>query len=181
MADVSVWDGLIVDAVKLGVAALVGATTGLLTSSLTERGKRDHERKSLGYALAAEMEEGIAMTERRQYAQLYQSLLAHLKAGRNVQMPKDLVDAEVDPIFTANMSKIGILGPDVAAKIVKYHSLSVGIRKDMVTLSDLPKPATPADEAFQIGIKIKLIEEDLGLWEEGKRVANDVIKAIRAE
>lgn len=68
---------------------------------------------------------GIAMADRRQYVQLYHSFLVHVKGGLKYSTAKRIGGrSRLTRLFTANMSKIGLLGPHVAAKIAKYHSIS---------------------------------------------------------
>lgn len=174
----SVASQLLTSATPVVAPGIIGALTALATNTALERFRRTHDRRSLAYALAAEIEEGVAMSERRKYEQYFRNILAQLGAGVNVPVA-DMTEVQLDPIFSANSSRIGILGPEIAADVVKYHSIAMGIRRDMKTLAKLPPATSPVIVADQIAIKTALIVEDLPLWDEAKAIAVDVIKRLR--
>ncbi|MBX3456381.1 hypothetical protein [Ferrovibrio sp.] len=156
----------------------VGAVAALASNWFLEGRKQKHESRSLAFALAAEIEEGIAMSVRRQYEQFFKGILPTLKQGVDVRI-SEFVGAEPDPIFSSNIGKIGILGPELAAEVVRYHSLTVGIRRDIQTLARLPIQTDPRLAQVQAIHKANLIEEDLRLWEEVKDLARSVTQTLR--
>lgn len=79
--------------------------------------------------------------------------------------------AELDPVMAANIERIGDLPPELAEDVVRFYSLVVGIRHDVVVIG--------AGEVESIQDRIALVKEDLRLWAEAKNLGQSLLNRLQ--
>ena len=130
---------------------------------------RDHlafrkEQKALAAAISAEIRSMIEIAKRRDHEAHFRSYLDHWEQGQRVDDRPTIVglrtmeDAQRDQVADANLDKLGLLGADIAADVVRFYTMVKGIRADLVNISTEPR----------VEQCIKLLKEDLDLWEDVK-------------
>ena len=77
-------------------------------------------------------------------------------------------DARRDPVADANLDKLGLLGADIAADVVRFYTMLKGIRADLVNLST----------ESRIDHCVKLLKEDLDLWDDVKSMGASLQKRL---
>jgi hypothetical protein len=122
------------------------------------------ERKALAAVINAEIRSIIEITERRGHENHFRSFLEHWEKGQWLDKRPTIVglrsmdDARIDPVADANLDKLGLLGPGLAADIIQFYTMMKGIRADLVSISTEP----------DLEQCKKLLKEDFDLWEEAK-------------
>lgn len=153
------------------ITALLGVILGVGLSGVgLESYKRHRDRQGIASAIAGEIFGIIEMSERRQYVPWFTGMLAELEAGRDVAIP-NIVANELDPVIKAYMGQLGLLRGDGPERIVKFYRYVMGIRIDLVRLSE--GKLDPREKAH-------LIREDLGLWGETVRLGNALHRDLHA-
>lgn len=143
--------------------AIIGAAIGSFGSHWLQR---DHERKALRAAFRAEISSLLKISEARGLENLFQEIVDHFdQTGQEVPITLWGFEAiRADPIFSANVGKIGLLGADVAEDIGDFYSLLNAVRIDLVSvatqrLAHLPPPQ-----------RIEIYRRSLKLWRDAKAV-----------
>lgn len=144
------------------IGGLLGGGGLIIRDHLTFR----RERKSLAVAIGAEIRAVIETAEMRDYEAHFRAYLENWKQGKGIDSHPTIVglrtmeDARTDQVFDTNIDKLGLLGSDVAAEVVRFYGILKGIKVDLVEISNEPRIAS----------RIKLLEEDLELWQMAKQL-----------
>lgn len=109
----------------------------------------------------------------RGHQRLFEETLSNLREGGS---GKPVIIGShtkaVDPIFSENSDKIGMMGRDVAGDVVRFYTIMDGIREDIKGLAD------GEIDQFSRETRIRLIEEDLRLRSEAKKIFEKLTKAL---
>jgi hypothetical protein len=147
----------------LGV--LLGGAIGV-AGSWVPHWWQQRRAKASARALAGAYISGILeIMARRQHAEHYRKNLDNLRSGATTSFykiygMKDPNSLYTDKLDEAIIAQIGYLEPDVAKDIVIFSTYFNGIRTTLRTIAsgDLDSLSNPD--------KIKLIERNLGLWDD---------------
>lgn len=158
--------------------ALVGAggviIGAVITSFAGDWSRRRHERKSLRAAFRAEISTLLKISEARGHEARFQRIIDNFdRTGQ--ELPIFLWGFNAvgsDPVFKANIEKIGTLGADVAEDIGDFYTLLNAVRVDLVaTASGQLVPLQPAQ-------RIEVYRNALRLWRDAKAVGERLCKTL---
>lgn len=127
-------------------------------------------RRSLRAAFRAETTSIIEMFESRGHERLFTDLLEHWKrvdTGQPVVLGP--IAKPVDPVFSKNSDKIGLLGRNVAGEIVRFYAIVDGLRDDIAIV------AGPLDPRVSREGRIHMLEDDLKLLQQ----ASDIVAQLK--
>src|SRR5580704_441696 len=96
---------------------------------------RNQERKSLKAALAAEIRAILSVIEQRHYVAGLEGFIASIDPQRN-DLFQIRIARDYDVVFRSNCSKIGLLPPDIAERIVQFYFLISSAIEDIKLLAD---------------------------------------------
>lgn len=108
------------------VAALIGAVSGWIVGVLFPLifswiEARRFSRK-IRRAFAAEIRSVATATKDAGFSELTDELLLKAKNNESFEVPELFVsELEYDPIFSANTENIGLLGPELASKVLVFY------------------------------------------------------------
>ena len=112
--------------------AFVGAVSTFIPSIIIDYFKAKRERKSLTFALYAEVSATIKLIEFRQYIENVQDIIEKLKTG---SIPSDtyqiIVPDDYCLVYKSNITKIGALAPELQIPIVQFYQLLEGVIQDV--------------------------------------------------
>ena len=159
------------------VAVVVGGLMATLGSFAVRHWERSRNRKGVAAAIGAEIASILSIAERRGYEAHFQSHLDDWKAGRRLDKHPGIYGAEHfaergDPVFDANASQIGELGPELSKDVTRFYASLRGIRDDIAELS--------AERVQDIETRSAIVEDLLELWRETVRLGEDLIERLRA-
>ncbi|MGP2761019.1 hypothetical protein ACTVPB_04185 [Serratia marcescens] len=147
----------------LGV--LVGACVSGLVNYRIEHSKRDYEKKSYTAGFLAEIEALQMIIRERGYLEAFSSLLEspEIQRGGYVGNFHVLIPDDYARFYNANMSKVGLLGPEKTNKIIKYHQYLQAIVQDFKPESYVSKHGFAKDTIEE---NIHLLTTALSLGDE---------------
>jgi hypothetical protein len=149
-----------------GVLAIIG---GILAKSFDEW----RARKSLRAAFRAEIASIVELMNIRGHEKLFEATLEHWRrqaTGSPVLIGP--LTKPMDPVFSKNSDKVGLLGRDVAGQVVRFYAIMDGLRDDIKSLADNEL------DRFSQHTKVRLMEEDLRLWGEAKTMADRLTRML---
>lgn len=130
-------------------------------------------RQSLRAAFRAETITIVEMFESRGHERLFKDLLAHWKRVETGQpLVLGPIAKPVDPVFSKNSDKIGLLGHHVAGELVRFYAIVDGLRDDIAIV------AGPLDPRLSREGRIRMIEDDLELLREAKDLAAELKRKL---
>ncbi len=151
------------------VGGLIAPFGNIIVGIWEDRKRRDN----LSAALSAEIAAILAVSERRGHEQFFEGFLEDWKAGRNLDVNPGIHGAfdQADPVFVGSVNQIGLLGHTVAADVGLFYTTIKGIRQDIIAMGqgDIP----------DVEHRIKLVEEDLGLWREMKTLGASLVSRLQ--
>ncbi|MEX3171642.1 hypothetical protein AB4M04_06060 [Serratia quinivorans] len=112
--------------------AIIGAAVSGLVNYRIEHSKRDYEKKSYAAGFLGEIQALQMIIRERGYLDSFSSLLQspEILKGESVGMYYVLIPDDYARFYNANMSKVGVLGPEKTSKIIQYHQLLQAIVQD---------------------------------------------------
>lgn len=148
-----------------GAAGLVGSAIGTIGTLYAQNSKRTDEaqqqRKALGFAIAAEIDAYLDLMERRDWVMQAEHLLNVAKSGQKPRVDRWITEEEqsrdVFPIFTANLSNIGLLGPS-CKELGKFYTSVIAIRTTVTEMQ-----AGKYDD-LSPSVWVELIREEIDFW-----------------
>ncbi len=154
-------------------AVVVGGLLATGGNVLLSQWQARQRRLSLQRALRSEIRAVIEIAAVRGYETFYNGFLERWKAGHDHDRNPRIhgMKAELDPVMAANIERIGDLPPELAEDVVRFYSLVVGIRHDVVVIG--------AGEVESIQERIALVEEDLRLWAEAKNLGQSLLNRLQ--
>lgn len=143
--------------------AVVGAAIGSFGSQWVQHTR---DRKALRAAFRAEISSLLKIADARGLESLFQDVVDHFdKTGQEKAVTLWGFNAvHADPIFSANVGKIGLLGADVAEDIGDFYTLMNAVRVDLVSV------ATGQLARLQPRERIDVYRRSLKLWRDAKAV-----------
>jgi hypothetical protein len=145
---------------------IVGGALAILGGIVAKSFEEWRARKSLRAAFRAEILGIVRSIESHGFDKLLNELLQNWQAGRRgIPLTVGSRTKPVDPIFSKNTDKIGLLGRDVAGEVTRFYALIDGIRDDINALE------TGQLQGRSRKTRIRFIEEDLTRWVEAREIA----------
>lgn len=156
------------------LGTVIGAGVSYFAQKSMAMDARKVEARNLKLGMAAEVEAYLGIVDRRAHASNAASVIDTLRLGndvllRNFGMEKDEDPAGLFVIFSANTAKLGILGKD-ATSVLEFYLAAMAVRTTA-------RSAQRGEfDAYTINQKVRLITEELDLWQEtaakGKRLVD---------
>lgn len=153
---------------------LLGGVLALAGSMGTKLWDEWRLRKTLRAAFRAEVKTIIHGAEVRGHEELFRGYVDHWEKTKT-EMSVLLwgFDNPVeDPVFDANVGKIGNLGPDVAEDIGLFYGHVRSIRVDLIALKKGELAGLPAER------RVDVFRKALGRWDEAKEVARRLLARL---
>ncbi|WP_153045230.1 hypothetical protein [Sinorhizobium americanum] len=163
-----------------GLSGLLGSIIGATASYLAQTRSRNADiaarRRSLAFALGAEIKSFLEITERRGKIRMAEHMARQARSGMDVQLRGFLAEEERNqgqfPIYTANLSSIGSLGPITKELVLFYgmvNAVYLTIKRAEIGDYDTYTPAEKAD----------LIEGEITIWraaiDSGKKLSETLL------
>ncbi|MCP1340038.1 hypothetical protein NJR55_10625 [Idiomarina sp. M1R2S28] len=145
--------------------AFVGGVSTFFPSFLLEKRKLRQEKRSVEIAIVSEISALLEVIERRKYVHDLKEDIDYLK-----QNPDDKIQfaaqvpAHYSQVYQEHISKIGLLHPELSARIIRFHQLIDSVVQDISTdgfvagaggdLETLEELHEILDSAVHVGRKI---------------------------
>lgn len=117
------------------IAAICGAVIGGLVSYLPnrfiEKHKRDKEAEVVRNALITEIRSILAIIDQRGYFQSMEEAIQRLAHSGGVERFSVRVPDHYTRVYQAQVSRIGLLAPELATKIITFHQLIDAVVQDV--------------------------------------------------
>ncbi|WP_417437016.1 hypothetical protein [Idiomarina abyssalis] len=157
--------------------AFVGGVSTFLPSFLLERRKAKLEKRSVEVAIVSEISALLEVIERRMYVHDLEKEIDYLKKNpdKKVQFAVK-VPAHYSQVYQQHISKIGLLHPELSAKIIRFHQLIDSVVQDIAT----------DGVVANAGGDLKTLGELLEIFESAVTVGNEIVgervqQKLRAE
>jgi hypothetical protein len=153
------------------VGVFVGASAAIAGGVALEAYRRCRDRQGTASAFAGEISSIFKMTARRNHVATFTNILARLKAGTDVEIPRITQGRDYrDPVADRFLDKLGLLPGDIPERTVQFYSMLSGVRLDIERM---------ADKEFDRMGKISIIEEDLEIWQDAAKDAEILVADLR--
>src|SRR5579862_6322751 len=164
--------------IGLAIPAFVGATVALIAGVPLEHYKRHRDRQGAAAVLAAEIGAQIRVTEQNKTVETFTTFHTKLKAGNNISLPSGLHTAapEFGIIFDKQIDKLGLLPPDVAARVVEFYVYLVGVRASLRNLLG----GNFDDRADAAQMKAAFVETGLAAWDRAANIAATLMPELNS-
>lgn len=134
--------------------AFVGAISTFIPAIIIEHFKTRREKKSLTFAIYAEISATLRLIEFRQYIENVQIIIQRLKQGA---IPNDtyqiIVPDDYCLVYKSNIPKIGTLDSSLQIQIVQFYQLLEGVIQD-VKPGGLLNATPQGPEQFESVLKV---------------------------
>lgn len=154
------------------VSALGGAVVGAIAATfgnlIIERRREKSERKALAAAIRAEILAIKSVEEKHNYRAIYQKTLDRIEAWHSDPMPNISFEQDTSrSVYYMNLSRIGILPPDVAEVLVR-----LAYQIEVINTDKQPKDQ-----------RVAFLEHHLntydGVWQEAEELAERLASVAR--
>jgi hypothetical protein len=149
----------------IGASALLGACATGLWSIIKDVMARRAEAKSLEKGLIAEVKTILHLMSARKYRTHLENILRDIKNSDDVHNIWVLIDGDFNPVYKANVNKIGMLNSGMTTEIVKFHACLYAITQDFNERSQLANK----------GFEKEDIEELISLFREVEKTGSVIV------
>ncbi len=158
----------------LAAAAITAVATVLVTFS-REIYVQWREGRSVARLLAAEIEVILTLDADGQFSASVKKLRDDIEAGRVQKIPTSFtLEPSPGDVYSAVITKIGLLPAPVAVQVVRFHNFLVGVR---VAARNLPG-ANPGDPLVR-SVLVAQMDRGLAAWKTCVQVGTDVLPRLR--
>jgi hypothetical protein len=148
------------------IGTIVGGVLAILGGILAKSFDEWRQRQSLRAAFRAEVSAIVEMFEVRGHDKLFKDLLEHWKRASTAKpIMLGSLSKPIDPVFSKNSDKIGLLGRSVAGDLVRFYAVVDAIRED------INSSANGEMDGLSQDAKIRMTEDDLRLLGEASEIA----------
>jgi len=159
------------DLLSVVVGGIIGVTGSLTAKWWDER----RQREALRAAFAAEIEALLQIAETRGHLADAEDWLRRWRDGEDhvpqLFWPNDDTARE-DPVYTKNVDKIGLLGPD-AGDIVLFYTNLGAVRVNLRAF------VTGQAKEFTTGQRIAWVENGLSIWQSTETLGRSLVERLR--
>lgn len=155
------------------VGTILGAVLAILGGIIAKSFDEWRARKALRAAFRAEVFSIVENFELRGHDRMFDDLIQQWKQSSRLKARLlGSLAKPVDPIFSKNSDKIGLLGRDVAGELVRFYAIVDGIREDIRIMGDGEMDHLSGQT------KIGIVEADLRLLGEAKEIAGKLTRLL---
>ncbi len=134
------------------LSVFLGGLLAITGSSVVKWLEYAVERRSLRGAFKAEIAGMLAMVERRGHGQLFEE--------------------DFNPVYNANVGRVGLLGRDVAGDVVQFYDMILGTRADLrAIINGQTRSWSPQRRA-------ELMERNLEIFSEAQSLGHALIRRL---
>jgi hypothetical protein len=157
------------------VAAIFGAILTGGFSIILNQIKERNDRRALASAVAAEISGIVNNVKTRGLDGYFRALVPLLQSDTPPAPPWAHFNAQHDscPVYKAYLAKLGILGPHLSGRVVRFYALFEAVRTEIIILASGAYDAEPKKAA-------KLVERALTLWDQIEPLALPLIADLFA-
>lgn len=111
--------------------AIIGGLVSYLPNKLLEAHKREREADAVRNALITEIRSIIAIIEERGYFTEMEKVIQNLNHTGGIAGFSARIPDHYSRVYQAQVSRIGLLAPDLATKIITFHQLIDAVVQDI--------------------------------------------------
>jgi hypothetical protein len=157
---------------------IVGGLISWGVQHWAKKQERQEKRSSLAIAIAAEIDSYLDLMKARDHVGNASKMIAANEQGIQVLPKKWMTDEERKassfPIFDANLSQLGILGP-VLSDIATFHRRVAAVRATIINaMEGAYNDMAPADIA-------EIMKAELVMWENAVAIGRSTARRLRDE
>jgi hypothetical protein len=148
-------------------AAVTGGVVSYAGGYFARRSEERKQRLALRAAFAAEIGAMLAIADVRQHESRLREWINRWENGEDHKAVFFGAPRELDPIFSKNVDKIGMLGAD-AADFVRWYTLLRALRVHFIAIEDggldklpLPRRVAFVQQALDLGPELRRLGEKL--------------------
>jgi hypothetical protein len=156
------------------IGVLLGGALTLAGTFAVKLWDEWREARGLRGAFRAEISALLAIVETRKHEESAKAVLALWKSGTDY--PLEFFGAEQaqrDPVFEANVGKIGSIGAPLAEDVTRFYMQLLAVR---ITVRAFEKGGYA--QALPIETRIWLVEEALRLWQPTKELGASLVARL---
>lgn len=114
--------------------AFVGGISTFFPSFFLEKRKSNLEKRSVEIAIVSEVSALLEVIERREYVHDLKKEIDYLKQNPHEKVQFAVkVPAHYSQVYQQHIFKIGLLHPELSAKIIRFHQLIDSVVQDIAT------------------------------------------------
>jgi hypothetical protein len=155
------------------LSVFIGGLLAISGSSIVKWLEYLVERRSLRAAFKAEIGGMIAIVERRGHGSMLRDIAL---AWRNGDEDSELflfgIEDDFTPVYHANVSRVGLLGSDVAGDVVRFYDLILGVR------ADLRAQIRGDTRRWPMLRRAELMEHDMEIWSEAMDLGTELLNRL---
>jgi hypothetical protein len=158
-------------AVGYVIAALIGLAAGVVVSQVNSV----RDKRGVASAIAAEISGITNNVKGRGLDGYFRSLVPLLRSDTPPAPPWAHFnpDHQSCPVYKANVGKIGILGPHLSGRVVRFYALFEAVRTEIIILAGGAYDKEPLKAA-------ELVERTVALWHQIAPLAPPLIADLFA-
>jgi hypothetical protein len=155
------------------LSVFLGGLLAITGSSVVKWLEYAVERRSLRGAFKAEIAGMLAMVERRGHGQLFAEVAQAWRTGdAEAEIFLFGIEEDFNPVYNANVGRVGLLGRDVAGDVVQFYDMILGTRADLrAIINGQTRSWSPQRRA-------ELMERNLEIFSEAQSLGHALIRRL---
>jgi hypothetical protein len=155
---------------SVALGGVIGVAGTVATAFINQYGRRS----ALRAAFRAEISALLSITEARKHEEFAEAIIARWRTGEDVNPTYFGVENGIprDPVFDANVGKIGEVGTTFAARIGEFYMGMSAVRITMKAVSDGKMKEYPPS------IRADLLQGDLAIWRRTKSIGESLVREL---
>ncbi|MBT41591.1 MAG: hypothetical protein CMF12_03605 [Idiomarina sp.] len=146
--------------------AFVGGVSSFFPSFFLEKRKSKLEKRSVEIAIISEISAFLEVIERREYVHELKEDINYLKQNPDEKIQfAVIVPAHYSQVYQQHISKIGLLHPELSARIIRFHQLIDSVVQDIAT----------DGVVANVGGDLKTLSELLEIFESAVTVGREIV------
>jgi len=155
------------------LSVFIGGMLAITGSSVVKWLEYAVERRSLRAALKAEIAGMLAMVERRGHGQLFAEVVEAWRTGdEEAEIFLFGIEEDFNPVYSANVGRVGLLGRDVAGDVVQFYDMIIGVRADLrAVINGETRRWAPQRRA-------NLMQQNMEIFDEARSLGRSLIQRL---